>query len=1002
MSAVHLERILESSLVASLVANGSPVREGTGGYMGAVGEHQGYLERKPDHYSARLCLDPQQVIAFVGITQEKEWDKLKAVHGEQRNEKFLARLAKELETRGALGVLRNGIKDHGCHFKLAYFAPASGLNPEHAKLYTQNLLSVMRQVPFSEKSTETIDVVLFLNGIPVATVELKHHMTSQNVQHAMTQYRARDTREPIFAFKRVPAHFAVDNDLVYVTTHVNGKGTYFLPFNMGSDDGAGNPVNPDGFRSAYLWEDIWARDTWLDVLGHFIHVEEGRDEQGKKTERLIFPRFHQLDAVRRVVASCRKHGAGKRYLIQHSAGSGKSNTIAWLVHRLAELHDISNERIFDSVIVITDRRVLDRQLRNTVKGFERVVGLVTGVTQGSKELKAALEEAKPIIVTTVQKFPFIATEIGHLTQRRFAIVIDEAHSGQSGETQRALSAVLNVKSLEDAEKEEEQLEKDLDGEVLKTLESTGMAKNASYFAFTATPKARTLEMFGQADEDGKFHPFSLYTMRQAIEEKFIMDVLQNYTTFKTYFDLTKKIEEDPEYNKAAAIKVMLRYADLNEAGIERKARIMVDHFTDRVSGKIGGRAKAMVVTRSRLHAVRYKQAFDKILREQRSPFRALVAFSGTVKDDGLEHTEYGMNGLPETQTAEEFKLPECKFLIVAEKFQTGFDQPLLHTMYVDKTLTGLNAVQTLSRLNRIHPEKQDTFVLDFANEAEMIQQAFEPYYRATILSEGTDPNKLYDLERMIKEFELFDDVQVGAYCAVFYDKSLSLEKKLPMLHAILDPIRDRYMAQSEDLRSEFKKLVEQFVRLYAFLSQIVSFQDVDLEKLYQFCRLLRGKLPLTRGSLPKEVLDQIQLDHYRVVQTGTDHLRLSGEGELLPSDDLGTGSFTEDEKEPLSELIKAINEAFGTEFDEGDRVMIAEVERRVLADKGLQDAVLHNKKESVKLIFASVFDKALTDLIDDNLDFYKKVVDNEAMQADLKQGLFEAVYRKLTRYDGSK
>lgn len=968
--------------------------------MGIPADSRGYTVRLPEHYDANLCLDTDQVIAFVATTQPKEWEKLKGVHAEQRNQKFLTRLAQELERCGALEVLRDGIKDHGCSFKLAYFAPASGLNPEHAKLYSQNLLSIMRQVPFSERSKETLDLALFLNGIPVATAELKHHMTGQTVQDAMRQYRTRDVREPLFGFKRVPAHFAVDNDLVYITTKLAGRATEFLPFNKGHDDGAGNPPNPDGFRTEYLWRDIWARDVWLDVLGHFIHLEKSKDAQtGKTIERLIFPRYHQLDSVRRLVAHARSQGAGGRYLVQHSAGSGKSNTIAWMVHRLSELHDANDERVFDTVIVITDRRVLDRQLRNTIKGFERVAGVVTGVTQGSKELMEALEAGKQIIVTTVQKFPFIADKIGQLTQRRFAVVIDEAHSGQSGETQRALSTVLNVKNLEEAEKEEEEIEAP-DDEILKVLEKTGMAKNASYFAFTATPKSRTLEMFGAKDEDGKFHPFSLYTMRQAIDEGFILDVLSNYTTFRTFFGLRKKIEADPKYDKAAAMRVMLRYADLNEAGIERKARILVGHFLDSVRDKIGGKAKAMVVTRSRLHAVRYKQAIDKVLAELAPNLKALVAFSGTVRDSGLDYTEFGMNGVSEAQTAEEFKGPGCKFLIVAEKFQTGFDQPMLHTMYVDKTLTGLNAVQTLSRLNRTHPEKEDCFVLDFANEAEMVREAFEPYYRVTILSEGTDPNKLYDLERQISEFELFDAGDVDAFCQVLYDKNRKPERKLAEVHALLDPVRDRYLQESEEARTEVKKLIEQFVRLYSFLSQVMAFSDVGLEKLYQYCRLLRGKLPLTRQSLPSELLEQIQMDAYRVVPWGTQKLSLAGDEELTPSTDIGTGAPPVSEEEFLSELVRAINDAFGTDFDQNDRVIIAEVERRVMADGGLQDSVLSNRKEAVRMIFGPVFDRAMTDLVDDNLDFYKKVVENDKLQSDLKDALFESVYKKLTRYGG--
>jgi type I restriction enzyme, R subunit len=650
---------------------------------------QGHAARQPQHYDRELCLDPDTVISFLQATQPKEWAKLQGQYGAETRARFLKRLAAELAKRGTLEVLRKGVKDVGCHFQLKFHRPSSGLNQDLHELYKANRFTVIRQLRYCATEGKSLDLTLFLNGLPLFTAELKTPLTGQKVQQAMAQYRAdRDPKEPLLSFGRCLAHFAIDPDLVYMTTKLDGPKTRFLPFNQGRDGGAGNPVSLLTYPTAYLWEEVWSPDSVLNLIQHFIHTIEMEDDKGHKTgeKRLLFPRYHQLDCVRRLIADAREHGAGPRYLIQHSAGSGKSNSIAWLAHQLSVLHDAEDRRVFDSIIVITDRRVLDRQLQSTVRQFEQTLGVVENIDRTSRQLKSALEAGKTIIVTTLQKFPVIADQIAELPGQRFAIIVDEAHSSQSGESIKSMKAVLEASNLEEAEAEEGGEPEDLEDRIVAEMRRRGPQPNLSTFAFTATPKAKTLELFGAKRPDGKYEAFSLYTMRQAIEENFILDVLQNYTTYKSYWQLLKKIEDDPHYDRDKAIFLLRNFVELQEQNIARKVAIMVEHFATSVAHRIGGKAKAMIVTRSRLHAVRYKLALDKYLSEHHHPYKALVAFSGKVEDKEFqaEYTEFGMNGVPETQTAEVFKQDAYRFLVVAEKFQTGFDQPLLHTMYVDR------------------------------------------------------------------------------------------------------------------------------------------------------------------------------------------------------------------------------------------------------------------------------------------------------------------------------
>jgi len=750
----------------------------------------GYRKRSPDDYNRSLCLDADLVLDFVYATQPKQWEELKLQHGADVKARFLHRLASETAKRGTLDVLRQGIKDSGCKFQLAYFRPASGLNPDTQKLYLANQFSIVRQLHYSEKNEKSLDLVLFLNGLPIFTAELKNPLTGQTVRNAIKQYQTdRDPKEPLLAFGRCLAHFAVDPDLVYVTTRLAEHKTWFLPFNRGKYGGAGNQPSGLDFSTAYLWKNVWSRDSVLDLVQNFMHVVEDEDDKGKKTGKrtLLFPRYHQLDAVRRLIDAARKQGTGNRYLIQHSAGSGKSNSIAWLAHQLGLLHDAGSHRVFDSIIVLTDRRVLDRQLQRTVRSFEQTLGVVENIDKTSRQLKDALEEGKTIIVSTLQKFPAMLDQIRKMEQeareqgekegkkfqvygKRFSVIIDEAHSSQSGETAKGWKAVLATSSLDEAEQADAVADKDdLEDKIIAEMKKRGRLPNVSMFAFTATPKPKTLELFGAKRPDGKFEPFSLYTMRQAIEEGFILDVLANYTTYKAYWSLLKKIKDDPRYDRKKATALLRSFVDIHHATIDKKVAIMVDHFAEHGLLSIGGKGKAMIVTRSRLHAVRYKHAVDAYIKKKGYPFKALVAFSGTVKDAAIDHTEANMNGFPETQTAETFKRDEYRILVVANKFQTGFDQPLLHTMYVDKKLGGVNAVQTLSRLNRVHPGKEETIVLDFANEAEDIQKGFAPYFDRTLLAEATDPNLLYDLQTKLGEYHLYTAEEVDRFAHRYFD-----------------------------------------------------------------------------------------------------------------------------------------------------------------------------------------------------------------------------------------
>ncbi len=948
----------------------------------------GYHKRLPEDYDRHLCLIGTDVIDFIRGTQPETWRALQAVYQDDAERRFLRRLASEIDKRGTLAVLRSGLKDAGVTIRLAYFAPATSMNPDYQRLYEGNIFSVLRQLQYKPGANLSLDLALFLNGLPIFTAELKNNFNRQTAQHAMSQYQKdRDPKEPLFKFGRCLAHFAVDPDLVYVTTRLRGGATFFLPFNKGKYGGAGNPPAQDNFAAHYLWEEVWATDSLLNLLEQFIYIT---DKDGKK--EMIFPRYHQLDAVRRLITDARENGAGQRYLIQHSAGSGKSYSIAWLAHQLANLHNARDEKVFDTVVVITDRRVLDRQLQAAIRQFEQTRGLVENIDRTSRQLKQALEDGKQIIVTTLQKFPYVVDAIGKLPGSKFAVIVDEAHSSQSGEGVKSLKATLSAGGLENGQSEEDDPDPPTwEDQIVDSMRARKQADNISMFAFTATPKNKTLELFGERRPAGGFEAFSLYSMRQAIEERFILDVLENYTTYKSYWRLLKRIDEDPEYPSGKAKRLLTKYVDADPESIGKKIQIIVEHFHQHVMPQIRNKAKAMIVTRSRLHAVRYTLELKKYLKQQGYDYGALVAFSDKIDNGGIEFTEAKMNGFPESQTAGNFDRDENRFLVVAEKFQTGFDQPLLAAMYVDKPLKGVHAVQTLSRLNRIHPDKASTIVLDFANQAQHIQEAFKPYYEATILSEGTDHNLLYDRERALADCHFYSSNEVDEFVAALYSK----RTKQQGLRALLGPVVERVQAAAEEEQAEFRSALTDYIRLYAFLSQIIPFEDAELEKLYEFARYLRRLLPAGREQLPTEILDNIDIDSYRLRQTSDGSLtpdpRLEMLEPMLESEKFGA---SDDPVEPLSEIIQFLNEVFGDEWEQAYRT-VTEVKQEVSRDPGVSTAIRINPPDKARPTVDDAVIAAITKRYKSHFKFFKRVNDDPNVKGFLLDWLFDELHQGI-------
>jgi type I restriction enzyme R subunit len=1023
--AVHDEAAFEAAIEADLLAGG--------------------WEQSPSsNYRPELGLDTAELMTFLGATQQKALDKLIGYYGDlpKAQRKVAERIAKEIDARGTLDVLRRGVKDHGVLLRLAYFAPAHSITPQLREQYERNRLTVTRQLRYSATTTDALDLALFVNGIPVATAELKNELTGQSVEHAKAQYRTdRDPRELLFA-KRALVHFAVDQDLVFLTTRLARGDTRFLPFNLGTAGpgvagGAGNPVAdaPGTYRTSYVWRRVWQCDAWLDLLARFLHAEDGS---------LIFPRLHQWDAVLALTADAAKHGAGRNYLVQHSAGSGKSNTIAWLAHRLASLHDTDNRKVFAKVVVVTDRVVLDRQLQETIFQFDHVPGVVQRIDGASKQLADALAgETAQVVITTLQKFPYAMEQMTRLAGTRFAVIVDEAHSSQTGETAKALkqvlsatgdtavpvdpdTAALNAAAATDTALEALAEEADL---LTDSALARGRHENLSFFAFTATPKAKTLELFGtpehgtDADGDGDpvvtgYRPFHTYSMRQAIEEGFILDVLRNYVTYATYYKLANASPDDPELDVRKASAQLARFASLHPTNMDQRAEVIVEHFRSHTRRRLSGRAKAMVVTRSRLHAVRTYQAIRAYVARKGYPdCHALVAFSGPVTDGGVEHTEAFLNGFGEAALPARFaytaaddphagtpaarQAVEYHVLVVAEKYQTGFDQPLLTTMYVDKKLEGVKAVQTLSRINRTHPlkEQEDVFVLDFANSAEDIQAAFEPFYETT-LAEPTDPHMLYALQSEVMGAGLLAEPEmqnfVEAYLGLPPDAN---EKAHAALYRFTEPAMSRYVALAGSdaaAADEFRSTMRSYTRAYAFLAAIMAWHDPDLERLYLYGKYLLLRLP--RRSDPGVDVGAVELTHLRVARTGqTDASLGAGSGDqVLPGfTGAGLGALGEKELLALSEIIESLNDKFGHELTEADQLVIEQHVVTATGDEELRAAATANTLENYGYVFDRRFEELMLDRHEANAELIRRFLDEPEVNEVFTSWARQESYRRI-------
>ncbi len=1001
------ENTFETAIIKDLVASG------------------GYRKCEASAYSPELGMFKAEVLQFLQSTQPRQWDRLAVIHGKDVSNRIIARLYKEMDLRGALDVIRNGFVDYGVRFKMAFFKPESGLNPDTLELYEQNRFKVVRQVYYSQKNRNSVDLVLSLNGLPVATLELKNRFTKQNSADAKKQYATtRDNKELLFAFKkRALVHFAVDDETVYMTTRIDGSKTRWLPFNKGYHHGAGNAPSPAGYRSDYLWRDVLTKHSWLEIIGCFIHLQvEEFEYEGRlrKKENLIFPRYHQLDVVRKITRHAQEHGAGRNYLVQHSAGSGKSNSIAWLSYRLSGLHNAENQRIFDSVIVVTDRRVLDSQLQNTIYQFEHKSGVVQRIDKDSQQLADAIGSGANIIITTLQKFSFIVEKMGDLPNRKYAVIIDEAHSSQGGEASKKMKQVLgNAKaseesgncSLEAQELYPEPVEEDDEGidsqdlvtdYIEQSAVSRGPQSNLSFFAFTATPKYKTLAVFGYKDAQGKPQPFHLYSMRQAIEEGFILDVLQNYTTYQLFFNLCKAIEEDPQLNKKKTVQAMGRFVSLHPHNLAQKTKIIVEHFRQVVAGNIGGKAKAMLVTGSRLHAKRYFEELKRYINDNgyEKHIKILVAFSGKVRDDNFPEgvTEPQLTGYGEKELPQKFAEDDYKILIAADKFQTGFDQPLLHTMYVDKPLSGVRAVQTLSRLNRTAPGKEDTFILDFVNDRQTILDSFQPYYEITTVTNEPEPNHLYDLKSKLDEQQIYLDAEVDALARVYFNPTTRMTARAQaQLYRHIDPAVDRYKnIETEEEKEAFKKSLRTWTNLYAFMAQIMPFREVEFEKFYAYAKLLLTKLPKRDLSESMKLTDEVALEYYRLqkIKEGSIDLVTGEEGELDGLTEAGIKRGKE-EKAALSEIIDVLNDRFGTEFEEADRLFFEQIETELMQDATLQTQARVNKLDTFKYAFEEMFIDKLIDRMDQNQEIFEKIIEDQSFGGLVRELMMKKIFDQL-------
>ena len=965
-----------------------------------------YIQVESSEYDKQLCIIPGELIEFIKTSQQDKYNNLTGQFGAVVDTKIIERVTKSLKVNKTLTTLREGVKMNGVKLRLAYFKPSHNKTPEHEIGFKLNRLAVIRQLAYSTKNNNEIDLGFFINGVPVATAELKNALTSQNHHNAIKQYmQDRDPKgEPLLEFQRCLVHFAVGTEQAYMTTKLAGKSTYFLPFNTGLKN-----HNPNGFATAYLWEDILRKDSLFDLVQNFVNLQKDVNRKfDKKTgeivnvpsTKLIFPRFHQLKAVRKLLEQLKIDGTGKNYLIQHSAGSGKSNTITWLAYRLANFYkSFTDEKaMYDSVIVVTDRRVLNKQIQDNIKQLDYTPGMVAYVDEKktSQDLKKAIEDKKRIIITTIQKFPIISDIVAQFSDRKYAILIDEAHSSQSGEAARHMRKAL---SLEEAA-EKDVPGKDLDDIIADEIRKKGQQANISQFAFTATPKQKTIELFGTL-KNGKKDAFDVYTMEQAIKEGFIIDVLDNYMSFKRYYKLIKRSDsKDLEYDKKKTVRVLGNYVDLQDHAIEKKARIILEHFTSVTQNKIQGQARGMLVTKSRLHAVRFKRKFDDIMREMKLPYEALVAFSGTVKDDetGEEYTENSMNDLGGRMSIPDaLKLPKYRLLIVANKFQTGFDEPMMHTMFVDKKLGGTSTVQTLSRLNRCAKGKSSTMILDFVNDPELIQEDFQAYYGKNFIQEEnlTDPNAAYDSLNEVENYQVYHESEVEAFAKIFFSENEDFEKLQPILQGISARFVDDF---EEEDQAAFKSAAQSFIKLYRFLSQIITFTDVDLEKTYVFLNALLKILPYAKTSLPLDVVNDVELDSYKIQHKYTTALKLeSGDGEQEGMQVGGTGNTQDEELDFLTKIIKVLNDTYGLELTEEDKVEFRKMKESIYENNELMSFFNpSNSKDNIKDKFSDVIDDKLLDFIDKKLEFYNKMTEDK-VNSQFKNLWFNEIYDHKVR-----
>lgn len=958
----------------------------------------GYNQGSSSDYSKTYAMLPERVEAFIRRTQPDKAEELRIFSSESAKSKFFARLRDEITKRGITDVLRRGFRYISLHFDLYYPLP-SELNPTAKRYYQDNDFTAIRQLHYSPTDPMlSIDVALFINGLPVLTMELKNHFTGQTIENAKAQYQNdRDPKDLLFKPKRCAVHLAVDDTDIAMCSMLAGKGSWFLPFNKGNNGGKGNPVNPRGLMTAYLWEEVLTKQSLSNILEDFAQVIEKKDEDSGKTKtKVIWPRYHQLEVVRRLLKETRDKGVGHRYLIQHSAGSGKSNSITWLAYQLVGLLK-DNNPVVDSVIVVTDRVNLDKQIRDNIRAFQKLDDVVAWA-DSSESLVAALRGGKKIIITIVHKFPFILDAIGTtLKSSRFAIIIDEAHSSQNG----SMSAKMNMSVSGNAMDEEDE---DLEEKIAKIVAGRKMASNANYYAFTATPKNKTLEMFGTpqpADPEGNvLHiPFHVYSMKQAIEEGFIMDVLQNYTPYQSFYKVVRSIEEDPEFDKKQASAKIRAWVEAQPETIDAKARIIVEHFHQNVvnKGKVGGQARAMVVTSSILRAIDFYYSISEKLRQRNSPFKAVVAFSGEKEYQGQRVTEATINGFPSSEIEARMGQDPYRILIVADKFQTGYDQPLLHTMYVDKVLSDVKAVQTLSRLNRCHPKKRDTFVLDFAGNAELVQEAFQKYYKATNLSRETDPNKLNDLLNKIESYNLFTMKEVKEINRIFLS-----EEDRSRLDPILDRAVERFKQLDDDGKIDSKSAIKGFNRLYPFIAAVSPYKTTDWEKMYTYLHLLAAKLPrIPREDWTEGLIDAIDFDQYRAIKQGEAQFQMENEDTEIQPIPVGSGSApSEPDFDRLSNILEEFNTHFGgIEWEHPEEAIdqIRLLPERLAANEQFSNAVQHSDEQSAEIQSNIVLYQLVCALLGEKTEFARNYLDNEDFRAFVNQRVFNKAYSAAQR-----